>query len=123
MRSKVRKSILCESVLVQELKEKYADTNGEKQKQILSKIIKGKLLRKYRLMTEAKKLFGYSRNRHISNAERGSSLEYERKQSKRKVPAAVRKSIREFYTRDDNRRITADKKDTVTRMKLSKEGC
>lgn len=72
----------------------------------MSEIMRGKLLKKYKILTEAAKQFGFSAGRQ--RKKRSSH-------SKR-----VNKMVRAFYERDDISRLTAGIKETITKKGIKR---
>lgn len=101
-----------------ELKKGNESLTNPKEKQILSKVIAGKIIKKYRLGKYAHQEFGFSQKMIRANQKRPSFLEYHRKQQSNVITNADEITLAHFLERDDNSRATTGKRDTITRKQL-----
>jgi len=88
-----------------------------KDKQLLSKIFESKITKKYRVTSHMTPL-GITPKRVKSSLNLSSEMVYERANNKNSVSADTVLDIQDFYVRDDNSRIAAGKKQTLTRKKI-----
>ena len=88
-----------------------------KENQILSKVIGGKIMKKYRLGKYVRQELGFSQKMK-ENQKRPSSFEYPRKQQSNVITNADEKTFTLFRERDDNSRLTTGKRGTKTRKQL-----
>lgn len=100
----VRRSLLYHFSLKKELRLRYSQAN-KKEKKSLAEMLKGKVMKKYQLIKQAYKEIGICIGRY--------SVKTKGSLRKRLGP-----SVRAFYQRDDNSRITPGMKQTVTKNKL-----
>lgn len=115
--SQIRRVLLFHNVVMAELKERSKSLTNPKEKQILSKVIAGKIIKKYRLGKYAHQEFGFSQKMMRANRKRPNSLDYHRKQQSNVITKADEITAH-FLERDDNSRTTTGKRDTITRKQL-----
>lgn len=113
----VRKKLLFGEVLNKELTSKFQTLKDQKSKQVFSKVIEGRYLKKYRLLKEAKHF--YSPTLHRSNKKRSDRLMFERRSIG--TFGTIKKSVILFYLQDENSRLCPGKKDTITRRGIKKQ--
>lgn len=76
----VKKQLVFNNALVSQMRENYATSTNEREKQVISGILEGKILKKYRCQTAAKSRVGcYSRKknmwkRNFKNTQKGTFL-------------------------------------------------
>lgn len=116
----LRRTLLFHNSIISEIKAKY-DTGSRKGRQIISKIVAGRIVKKYRVASMLKKEFGFSSKLQRANVMRTNKLEYTRKKQQNKIGQDVRKMIEEFLERDSNSRATTGKKETITRKREKKQ--
>ncbi|XP_058888822.1 uncharacterized protein LOC117972307 [Acipenser ruthenus] len=114
----VRKTLLFHHSLIEDIKLKYHTSRKEREKQILSKIVTGKIVKKYRLQKFAQDSFGFSKKRWQSNKQtsENESFTFVRRKVSR-VTDEIKNNVASFYVRDDVSRITTGKKQTITQNK------
>ena len=119
--NKVRRQLLFNNVVVKEIKEKMNNARSERKKQLISRIVCGKLVRHYKLMGLAKTMnISYKRLR--TNEVLGNNLVYTRKTKKNTIlNRNVQECIMEFLERDVNTRLLPGKGDTITRKGVKKQ--
>jgi hypothetical protein len=119
--SKVKRQLLFNSVVVKEIKEKMKNAKSERKKQLISRIVCGKLIRNYKLMGLAKSLhISYKKLR--ANEFFGNNLAFSRKTKKNSISSRnVQEYIREFLERDVNTRLLPGKSDTITKKGIKKQ--
>lgn len=115
----VKRTLLFHNVLVHELKEKMSNAKSDKQRQTLSQVVSGKLLKQYKVQNMLKQ-FGISGKRLRSNVAKDFSVAYKRARTRKAVSYDTVTKIHAFYLREDNSSSTAGKKETVTRKKIKK---
>lgn len=104
----VKRKLLFQSTLLDELREKYKYSQNEKFKQSVANIVHGKHVRKYKFVAEAKQQLGLWAN--------GKKNTVQRLRCRKMF-----KEIRQFYCRDDNSIQTPGKKQTVTLKGIKKQ--
>ena len=113
----LRRTLLFHNAIMSELREKYQTQRCAKDRQVISKILAGKILKKYRLVKVAQREFGFSPKAMRANEKRPTSLQYTRKKQCNRISKASDEKIKGFLERDDNSRATTGKKETRTRNK------
>ena len=98
-KSKVKRSLLYHFALNKELELRYSQAN-RKGKIGLAEIVKGKIMRKYKLIKQAYKEIGICGRYSIK--------------TKGSLTKRIGATVRTFYERDDNSRIMAGIKQTIT---------
>lgn len=119
VKTPVKRTLLFHHALMDELSETYQGTKGVKENNIWSRLVAGRILRKYKVQHFAKFL-GWNGN-HLKSRKRLSTtspFNYLRKQRSNATTTAMREQIKNFFSRDDNSRQTAGKKETITRHKV-----
>lgn len=114
----IGKVLLFHNVVMEELKESSKSLTNPKEKQVLSKVIAGKIIKKYRLGKYARQQFSFSQKMMRANQKRPSSLEYHRKRQSNVITDTIETTVTHFLERDDNSRATTGKRDTVTRKQV-----
>ena len=113
----LRRTLLFQNTIISQIKKKYQNMHTAKDRQVISKVVAGKLLKKYRLLDFARKEFGFSPKLMKTNKTRATKLQYTQQIQCNKISKEVEKKIISFLERDDNSRITTGKKETVTKSK------
>ncbi|KAG5281642.1 hypothetical protein AALO_G00047130 [Alosa alosa] len=111
----LRRTLLFHTVVADEVHNKYSQSKSQRDRQVISRIVTSKILKRYKLQKVAQEAFGFSRKRW-RNLSRENVCRYERKRP-RGVGVIIRSAVRSFFERDDVSRITTGKKQTVTRAK------
>lgn len=84
--NRVKRQLLLSNIVVKEIQEKMKKTSSERKKQLISKIVSGKLIRHYKLMGLAKTMhISYKRLR--SNERYGNNLVFAWKEKKNSILA------------------------------------
>lgn len=112
---KVRKSLLFHNVLISEIESKFNSASSLRQRQELTRVVTGALLKKYRVM-HMMKMLGCS-DRQVQSGIKG----IERKGRSSAVTVDLMRHVHQFYLREDNSRSTSGKKETITRKKVKKQ--
>ncbi|CAG2231225.1 unnamed protein product [Mytilus edulis] len=105
MKNQAKKALQFQYTLNAELMNKYRSKN--KGKQALSQIIRGKLMRKYKIITEAVNEFRFTAGRQ--------------RQKKGSLSKRLTDRVCSFYERDDISKITPGIKDTVAKNGIKKQ--
>ncbi|CAL8236393.1 unnamed protein product [Boreogadus saida] len=114
----IRKRLLLQESIIEDIRNKYRNTKKEREKQIIAKATTGKIIKKYRLQRAVQATLGFSNKRcHRPDAR---LMTYERKKSNR-LPAECKQKVKAFYLRDDVSRMTTGRKQTVTQKKKKKQ--
>ncbi|CAK1602488.1 unnamed protein product [Parnassius mnemosyne] len=107
-KQKIRKKLLETRVLQESLKETYNDSKSNEEKNVLKKLLVSESVKKYNMQFKIRKYLGLKRGiRHY----------YSIKQKKIRTA----KELTKFFERDDISRMTAGKKECVTRQKIKKQ--
>lgn len=84
--NRVKRQLLLSNIVVKEIQEKMKKRSSERKKQLISKIVYGKLIRHYKLMGLAKTMhISYKRLR--SNERYGNNLVFAWKEKKNSILA------------------------------------
>lgn len=113
----LRRALLFHNTIFSQIKKKYQNMHTAKDRQVIAKVVAGKLLKKYRLLSFAKKEFGFSPKLMKTTVARASNFQHTRKMQCNKISKEVEEKITTFLERDDNSRITTEKKETITKNK------
>lgn len=113
----LRRTLVFHNALLAELRDRYENMSSEREKQLISKIMAGKILKKYRLLKMTRTEFGFSAKRMRNNEKRSAALKYTRKKQKNSISTDTEEKIKQFLERDENSRATTGKKETVTKKK------
>ncbi|WAR12549.1 hypothetical protein MAR_026729 [Mya arenaria] len=109
----IRKAVLLYSVIVNRLRKRYKMTKTHTEKRnIASLVCATGLIRRYRLADYARKMIGVTTH------------QMKRKPRRQQIhikATRARKAVHSFFERDDNSRIKADKKATITRKGEKKQ--
>lgn len=112
----IKKTLLFHEALMEDIRNKYKKAQGEKEKQIISKVITGKVLKKYRLQRVALNSLGFSKKRCKNEKNMRVNYNYQRKRNCRVADGIINR-VKDFYSRDDVSRITTGKRQTLTQKK------
>ncbi|CAH0547283.1 unnamed protein product [Brassicogethes aeneus] len=113
-----RKLLLGETILT-EIKDKRRNSNSQKEKQILSKMITGKYFRKYKLITEVRDIIPYrTEKKHPINSK---FTQYERKKRNEVRTKKIIMKIKEFLQRDEHSKMCPEIKDKRRNSNSQKE--
>ncbi|KAL7381234.1 hypothetical protein ABVT39_002539 [Epinephelus coioides] len=116
-RSKHNESPRSKVPLTANIKRKYQNARTEREKQIISKVAVGKIIKKYRLQRWSEQALGFSKKRrNLLKSECLSS--FNRKTVNRYATTSVKNIVNAFFTRDDVSRMTTGRKQTITRNKV-----
>ena len=119
--SKVRKTLVFHHALVEELRTVNTSSRSHRDKQILSKVLYGKILKKYKLLSVASRECGLRRRQMLRNMAKEAALCYvPRKYARFKVKDA-KQLVEHFFLEDINSRASAGKNETITRNKEKKQ--
>ncbi|KAG8176379.1 hypothetical protein JTE90_020165 [Oedothorax gibbosus] len=115
--TEVRKNLLFGAALEHQLKQNVRNIKSHKEKQIFSRVIQGRILKKYRLLTKAKSFLSSKMFKSIKTT--SSLLSYDRNKNARKY--FIEKKVTDFYLSDENSTQCPGKKDTVTKKGEKKQ--
>jgi len=119
--SKVKKTLVFHYALVDELKESKEKAESVSDKQILSRVLQGRILKKYRLLRRSKHEVGLKCQQMLQTKFRTSGLTYVPKKYSRFKSENIQAEIEAFFTEDINSRASAGKSETITRNKVKKQ--
>lgn len=101
------------ATIVNGLKEKYKKSNNLKEKRLIRDLIfRENMLKKYKLCSYASRLTGINMHSRDKKAKRCT---------KTKARIALQEVVIDFFDRDDNSRIKAGKKSTITKNQVKKQ--
>ena len=118
--SGVRRTLLFHNVLIEEMRSRYKRTSSEKQRQIVSKYFTGQIIKKYRLLTFARKALALSQRRLVVR-DGNTAMKYIRQRRQTAIDNQMKATVANFLQRDDNSRTLPGKKDTVTYKLVKKQ--
>ena len=101
----IKRNLEAHFAMKDNLKDLYRNARTQLEKQRIRNLTCGRIIKKYRMQVRARKMLGLP-----------LEAARERKYAKASVYAeAVKKTVKEFFERDDNSRMTTGKKQTLTR--------
>jgi len=110
--SDVRKTILFHNVVVQNLHQKYASLRSRAARRKFQNLFIGRTVRKYKMLSLCRSVLGFS------GRNSGRCMKRKLVSHKSDFCVKLKTQIQQFYVRDDVSRITAGKKETITRNRL-----
>lgn len=110
----VRRTLLFHNVLIAHLKQKYKSTDRLRGKQTISKLVRGSILRKYRMLERTRRALSIFPKERLL-------VEFTRKRRSDAISEENKEAISSFFERDDNSRMMPGKRDTITRKKIKKQ--
>lgn len=113
----VKKTLVFHYALVDQIKNRYQETRGERQKRTFARLLSGRIIQRYRLQKVTKDEFGFSARRWAKDDAAADIFQQSRKKRCHAKRCQLMHNVVGFYTRDDVSRATAGKNDTVTRHK------
>ena len=119
----IRKQLVFHYSLLHDLRQRITSCRTPAEKQLAHKMfVAGSLMRKYRLMTQAKKHLGLS-VKGISYARRKAAQFVPTAKSgyKNKLPEDIAIAVQRFLEQDDVSRMCAGKKETITKSKVKRQ--
>ena len=121
--STVRKTLIFHHALVEELRDSNKRHASGKDRQILAKVLSGKILKKYKLLSVAKREFSFRRRQILrtKSNDGGSSLQYIPRMYERFHLKNAKLVVHQFFLEDIHSRATAGKNETITRNKEKKQ--
>lgn len=111
--NKVRRSLLTHHALMANIKTTFASTKTKREKRVMARLFTGKLLKKYGLQKEISATLHVSRKWRKNPGE--GNVKY------RSLCSKLQSKVVAFLTRDENSRLTAGKKQTITRGRIRKQ--
>jgi hypothetical protein len=119
--SKVRKTLVFHHALVQELRGSNSRFTSYRDKQIMSKVLYGKILKKYKLLSVANREFGLRLRPILRNKDGEAMLHYiPRKYGRFRLDNA-KSAVEQFFAQDINSHASAGRKETIMRNKEKKQ--
>ncbi|XP_060069280.1 trichohyalin-like [Ylistrum balloti] len=104
-----KKALLLSTIITNRIKQRYAKSKSQKEKQLISTLICSyRILKKFRLLSYLQSRTRISRHHSI--------LKYGKRKAAVK-PTALRCKVESFLERDDNSRVKAGKKSTITKKR------
>ena len=116
VRESVRKTLLFHNARITGLRDKYKNLKSERERQVYSKVVASRVLKRYKFKKHAQQVLVFSRKRSSVFDQDLRTISYEKKVYS-SAGIKVKTSVTDFYTRDDNSYMTPGKKETVTRNK------
>ncbi|XP_061598342.1 uncharacterized protein LOC133461445 [Cololabis saira] len=110
--STVKRALLFNQSIIENIRTKYGTAKTNRDKQLITKVLSGNILRKYKLQKYARESFGYSKKRDPYTED----LTYHARRCSR-LRSEIMKTTTSFFLRDDVSRMTTGRKQTVTRLK------
>ena len=101
--------------LSEELRRKLSKSETRREKGVLLKLVKGQLMRKYKLVNKAKQEIVKAQTMPINIENVSSSLKGESEYQRTRKETA--RKVRVFFTSDENSTASAGKKETLTKGK------
>ncbi len=118
---KAKRALLFHNAFTQSFRRKRRLMKNQSEKDISVKVVASKAFRKYRLKKYARETLGLTA-RHDAILDRELKELKAKKRKRNQMHAQeTTESVRNFYTRDDNSKLTAGKKQTITRGKQKKQ--
>ena len=115
----LRKRLVFSEVLQKQLRHNARSANGDKQKQLIAKVVSGQVIAKYRGINTINRICSWKR----FNSCRGKTdiTRYERKQRKTVINDCLKNKVRQFFELDSNSRMCPGRKDCVTKGSVKKQ--
>lgn len=110
----VRKTLVFHHALIHNISKTYASAKHKNTRKIIAALVKGKILRKYKLTYKLQESLAISR-KQLTNSEQSNlsnKLKY------RSLCHRLHNKVLSFMTRDENSRLTAGKSQKITRGKI-----
>jgi len=117
--AQVRKTLIFHHALVAELQDSSSRLQSCQEKQILSKVLSGQNLKKYKLLSVAKSAFGLRSRQIMRNKEVGAALRYVPRKYARFRVDNVSMVVEQFFMEDINSRASAGKMRRLPRTKTA----
>ena len=118
----VRRTLVYHHALVKSLKQKFQCAAKEKTRNLIARIVSGKILKKYRFQKIIHDTLGVSAKRFCKNVNtNGDEIACFARKKYISTHLKLQDQVVAFYTRDDVSRSTAGKKQTVTKGKVKKQ--
>jgi len=116
-KTKVKKTLTFHYALIDTIMSRYRETTVERHKQTFARLLSGRIVRRYRLELFSREHLGFSARRWMKhNSDLTAEPIFRMKRRSRKK-CKLQDLLLKFYSRDDVSRMTAGKKETVTKQK------
>lgn len=116
------RTLVYHHALVKSLKQKFQCAAKEKTRNLIARIVSGKILKKYRFQKIIHDTLGVSAKRFCKNVNtNGDEIACFARKKYISTHLKLQDQVVAFYTRDDVSRSTAGKKQTVTKGKVKKQ--
>lgn len=110
----VTRTLEFHAALTDDIKEMLKSSKKQRHKQMITKLLTGKIVRKYRCCRISEETFGFSHK--LFKLKPATDLKYVRNRCVAQGYAAtLKKSVCEYFTRDDISRLLAGKNATITK--------
>ncbi|KAL1258954.1 hypothetical protein QQF64_009531 [Cirrhinus molitorella] len=113
----VHKTLVFHHALIHNISKTYASTKQKNIRKMITTLVTGKILKKYKLKYELREALAISR-KQLTNSDQcilSNKLKY------RSLCHRLHNRVLSFMTRDENSRLTAGKSQTITRGKIKKQ--
>lgn len=117
--TEIKKRLLFGEVLQHQLTHNFKKLRNEKSKQVFTKAVAGKILKKYRQIKQANKFLSYKI--FLSNTRKRNTTELIYEKGKKLYIEDLKKNVTEFLEQDVNSRLCPGKKDVIVRNKIKKQ--
>ena len=115
----IKKRLLFGEVFQHQLTHNFNKLRNEKSKQVFTKAIAGKILKKYRQIKYTKEFLPYKV--YVSNNCKRNANELIYEKEKKHYIENLKKKVIEFLEQDINSRLCPGKKDIVVKNKIKKQ--
>ena len=114
----VRKTLVFHYALLDTIKHRYRDSKLERQKRTFALMFSGKILHKYKLQSYSYQQLGFSVRQWSKLSGESTSDFFDIRRRRFAANCRMMEDVKAFYLRDDTSRMTAGKKETVTKNKV-----
>jgi len=118
-----KKVLTFHYALVDSIRKRYQETSTERHKRAFRRIMSSNILRRYKLAKFGSEQFGFPIRRWATQStDTAAELLHPHKRQRNFVERShLKDALQNFYVRDDVSRLSAGKKDTITRKKIKKQ--
>jgi len=125
----IRRTLVFHNVIIDNLRERYAHCKSQNAKRVIRNVVMSRTLRKCKLQMYGRELFGFSSRVKFCAKPESVCLKTDPKPISSTEAACtdneplpfrirLRREVKHFFVRDDVSRITAGKKETITKNKM-----